>query len=291
MDRLGLALLLVAALCAGARAASTDVTIDSETVRVIGWNNDCSIAVAHLGFAPLGESIMGLPVSTRIGTLTIEPGEEKATMEWQVEADGVGTWEKAEAARGESDLREAGYTRAGWHETVRPLAPAPDDEAGRLLVSTASLRSPAPDLPRGFPGRWRLADVDYSPTIATCALLTFQDAGGKPLYALSLVRVGNVAARKDRARAHLAESRRLLDAGDRAGALAETAIAAAVCPEDALSRYYHSLQLLLDGQTDPALEELAATVALDPSFKKRARRDKDFSEFAWMPRFQEITGK
>lgn len=293
MDRPGLILaallaLLSRAAFAAPAAAGRSVPVDSETVKVLGWNNDCSVAVERLGFAALGDAISGDPVVTQIGTLTIDPGAEKARADWQMDADGARTWSRADAAQAETNLREDGYVRFGRRETVRPLTLVPGDEFAALLVSTAAFQTRAKDFPEGYPGRWRLARVDYSPVLASCALLTFQDAPGK-LFQLRLIRVPNVVARKDRARAHLGEAHRLLDEADRAGALAETTIAAEVCPEDPLSRYRHSLQLLLDGQTAPSLDELAAAVALDPSFKKRARNDKDFQDIAWMPRFQEIT--
>lgn len=289
MDRLGLALLPLLLLAARAVAATNQaVSIDSETVRVIGWNNDCSIALSHLGFAPLGQAILGDPVMSRVGTLTIAPGAEKAKAAWGVEEDGVGTWTAVAASDTEKGLRDEGYVRRGWIETIRPETITSDD-SGRLLVSTGAFQTRSTDFPAGYPGRARLATIDYSPETAACALLVFQDASGKLRYAPRLIRVGSVTARKDRARAHLAQAWLLLDAGDRAGALQETAIAAAVCPEDALSRYRHSLQLLLDGQTEPALDELEAAAKLDPSFKKRARQDKDFKDAAWMPRFKEIT--
>jgi hypothetical protein len=276
-----LSLLWLASSCVAEKL--TIVPIEHETLTVLGWNRACSVAIDLRGYPFLGDASVQDPVMLRVGSITIAPGSESATAQWLVVGDGVYSWDPAEAAAARAALKQKGYTRAGYSETLRPDPVVDDAELREILLTTAAFRSRAKDL---MPAPWRLAEVHYSPVVATCALLAYEK---QKIIALRLVRVGNPAVRRDRARAHLLNGLRLLEQGDRVGALAETGIAAATAPDYPVALFHHAEQLCVNGQNDAALDQVAAAIKLDASYKRRAADSKDLRDIAWMPRFKALT--
>ena len=176
MRRLFFSSLLALVGCAGFSLAAVQhriVPIHHESLKVLGWNRECSVAITYLGFPFLGDASIQDPVKTRIGTLTIAPGAESSAPRWLVSADGVTSWNHFAAADSERDLKKEGYARPGWRETVRPEPVIEDPDLQQLLLSTATFHTNAPDMPMGFPGTWRLAQVHYAPIASTCGLLVF----------------------------------------------------------------------------------------------------------------------
>ena len=280
---------LLVALWAFPASPASAQTAAREEFSFIGWNKACSAAVALYGFGETRETAAGKPVATRIGTLTIESGEQRAQAAWIVDWNSPDNWDEAAATKARQTLLGAGYAQPGFAETLRaePLAPGRRDLA-ELLLSTGTFRTRAPSgWPKGT--AWRLSSVNYSP-LATCAILVLatRGAAGELLQPL-LIRSDNPAARLDRARGHLANARLLFDNGDAVGALAETEIAATMAPESALARYQHAGLLCLNGYIEEAVAELAAAVRLDPRNKATARKDKDFDSLFEDPRFKELT--
>lgn len=287
LDRSGLTLLL--ALLAAPAAAGP--LVHHEVLDVLGWNKDCSIAVSHLGYPPVGDAIADEPVRTLIGTLTIRPGEEDPEVDWKLDWEGKRSWQPALAKETLAELKSEGYGEAGPVETVRPGA-VEDRDLPRLLYSTDTFKTKGASFPDGYPGEWRLSRVHYRPLDASCALLVFEPVKAvkdRPFYRLALIRVGNAGIRGDRALAHDTNGLLLLEHGDRDGALAETAIGAKMAPENALARYTYARLLSLSGRTDQALDELERAVALDGALKKKARREPDFQDISWMPRFKDLS--
>jgi hypothetical protein len=279
-------LLLLLWLAAPARAEKRIlVPIERQTLAVIGWNRSCSVAFDIRGYPFLGDASIQDPVQTRVGSLGIAPGSEEARSRVLVSRDGVDSWSANLVRDAYAKLKAEGYTRQGYDESVRPEEIVDDPSLRDILLTTAAFHTRAKDL---LPAPWRLAEVHYTPVVATCALLVYQK---DRIFALRLVRVENPAVRRDRARAHLENGLRLLEPGDRLGALAETGIAAKMTPDWAPALFHHAEQLCVNGQTEAALDELAAAVKADPAYKQKAADSKDFADIAWMPRFKSLTGR
>lgn len=281
---------LLVLVSASARAQS--VPIDHETLTILGWNKNCSVALSHLSYPKVGYAIAEDPVRTRLGALTIAPGQERAASDLRIDWDGKFTWKPGEFGQARAALQAEGYDQQGWVETIRPDPVVDARDLPRLITSTDTLQTASTDFPRGFPNRWRLSEIRYSPLDAACGLLIFTDKTappGKSFYTYRLLRIGNPAVRKDRALAHVTNGLLLLGNGDRDGALAETSIAAVMAPDYATARYQRAAMLCLGGQEDAAVQELAAAVKLDPSYGVKARDDENFADMRWDPRFKDLT--
>ena len=263
--------------------------VERETLSVLGWNNACSVAVQQFGFPPLGEAVQGEPVLTRIGAITIAPGEEISRTVWAVDWKGARTWVKEEALQALAALRAEGYKNPGFTEDIRiPRAGAPHPfEETIFSTSTFGLRAKVP-CPSGD---WRWDQVRYSP-LGDCGLFIFsRREGGRPFYRYFLLRLYNPSVRIQRAEAHLTNSRLLFEASDLEGALAEAASAAHMRPELASTRYRHAVLLCLSGRLNESVSELGEAVRLDHKLAARARGDPDFSEVYDFPRFRTVVGK
>lgn len=283
-------LLALAALLAfpAPRAAAQnmdDVTIDHEAWKVLGWNDACGVAYSVLSFPKVGDALAGEPISTRVGTLVVPVGQEKAERRWTLEADGALSWSERAYKKAEKDLRRGGFTRKGFPETVResPIGDRPG--LAETLLSTGTL---APRLKEGWPGtQWRWAGADYNP-LSTCALLTFEDRANPRRYRALLVRVYDPRARVDRAFAHATNAHLVFDKGYLEEAAAEAETAAAMAPELAIARYAHAAMLALTGRQNEAVRELAEAVKRDPALAGRAREDIDFRDLSGRDDFRDI---
>ncbi|MDE2489391.1 MAG: hypothetical protein KGM24_00995 [Elusimicrobia bacterium] len=281
--------LLLAALALLPRPAAAqnfeDVRVDHQTWKALGWNDACSVALEVLTFPRLGDAIATEPISTRIGTMTIPTGKEDAATSWAYRADGVLTWRPKTVAKTERELRAAGYDAAGFSETISSASSGVRPEIDEALASTATLRSRTT---RPWPGPgWRWAAADFNP-LSTCALLAFQSRTPPLRWRFRLVRVYNPRARIDRAYAHAENARLLFDAGDLDAGFAESETAAALAPELGIARYNHAALLALTGRMDRAVAELAAAIAIDPSFRAKARDDEDFSSLRVREDFRDL---
>ena len=186
--------------------------IEREELAVIGWNEACSGALTHFAYPRLGDAAQAEPVRTRIGTITIPPGEQVSRLDWALGWDGPDTWDAAAAKKAIAALIAAGYAQRGFVETVRPGSDAV------LLSSAAFALRPAAPWP---PSSWRLARVHYAP-LDGCALFVFARAGSeKPVYRTLLGRLYDPGARPARAKVHAEAARRLLAAGELDAALEE----------------------------------------------------------------------
>ncbi len=280
-----LILALVLASCASARRPD-GIRPDREEWRAIGWNDACSVAFVHLAYPRLGDAIASDPIMTRAGTLSIEPGLEKARPHWSLEADGMLSWDPRSLAKTEKDLQKAGYTRPGFREIIRSGPDGAQEGLAETLHSTATLGARAT---QGWPGTgWRWAAAEFNP-LSTCALLVFESQGHKSFFRFHLVRVYDTRARIERARAHTTNSRLLFDRGDVDSAVLEAQTGARLGPELAMTRYHYAAMLLLSGHRDPAMTELAAAVGLDPKYKQRARTDRDFEDLSEGEDFRRLT--
>ncbi len=256
--------------------------VEREELAVVGWNDACSLALTHFGYPRLGEAAQAEPVMTRIGTISIAPGEQVSKLVWTAGWDGADTWDAAQAKKAIAGLIAAGYKERGFVETVRPGSDAV------LLSSAAFALRPAVVWP---PSSWRLDRVHYSPLDA-CALFVFARAGyAQPVFRTLMGRVYDPGARLDRARVHAENAREVFESGDIDGGLAEAAIAAEAAPGDASSRYVHAAMLSVAGQLKEALAELAEAVKRDAKLKARARGDIDFEPLLKDAKFRELTGK
>jgi len=258
-----------------------------ETLSVINWNNACSVALTHFGYPRLGEAIVTEPVYARIGALTLPPGNEIPVPHWRVSFDGANLWDADVAKNAQSELHGAGYTRAGYIETIR-LDPAGREDLGELLKSTTTfgLRLSATDLPNSE--EWRLAQAYYAPT-DQCALLVYSHIQiDQPGYDLRLVHLYATNTRIKRARIHLENGLVLAQTGDLDGALAETETAAHMTPLDHSPRYHHAALLCLLGHPNEALTELKQAITLDPQDAARAKKDADFETLRDDQRFQAL---
>jgi hypothetical protein len=275
--------LLAAWLMAASPAASQEVA--RETFSVVGWNDACSVAVRHLGYTSLSDALQDEPVRARIGTITIPPGEETSRTVWAAEWEGAGTWQTAAAKKTVQDLVDAGYKRPGFLEDIRE---ATSDLSDGASLSTATFGMRAKFQWPG--GDWRWHQVFYSP-LGDCGLFIFsRREEGRPFYRYSLLRLYAPSARILRAKAHLANSRQLFEAGDLEGALAEVETAARLQPELASTRYRHAALLCISGQLNESVSELGEAIRLDAKLARTARRDPDFSEVNGFPKFRALVG-
>lgn len=278
------ALLLLLALAAPARPQA----VVRETLELLGWNKACSVAVSHLGYPAVGDAIADEPVMTRIGALTIAPGEESARPEWLCSWEGRRSWDAEEAADARAALAKRGYALPGFTERLRPPV-APERDLPRLILSTDSFRTQSPG---PFPGDgWRLDRVYYSPLASTCGLLVWRkDGEKKDFFKLLLLRVGNPAIRFDRAVSRVTNARLLQEKGALPEGLQDAADAAAMAPEHSDTRYHHAALLHLSGKIEASVDELAEAVKIDKRLARRARGDKDFRGLSWHPRFRAVVG-
>ena len=279
---------LLSALLALSAAPASAQTVERETFAVIGWNDACSVAVQQFGYAPIGEAVVGEPVRTRIGTVTIAPGQEAPRTVLIADWVGAQTWDRKEAKKIVQNLVAAGYVEPGYTEDIRvPLkeSPRPYED---VILSTATFQIRAPFQWPG--GDWRWEKVVYSP-LGTCGLFVYSRRHkSRPFYRTALYRFYNPAVRLQRAQAHQTNSRLLFEASDLEGALAEAATAAHLQPDLALARYRHAVLLCLSGRLNESVAELGEAVKRDPKLKDQARRDPDFVEVAEFPLFRAAVG-
>ncbi|MFA6002931.1 MAG: tetratricopeptide repeat protein [Elusimicrobiota bacterium] len=259
---------------------------ERETFSLIGWNDACSVAVSHQGYPALGQGIYNDPIFSRIGTLTIAPGQDSATAAWDEDTPGSGAWNRLESPKIAETLRAAGYDQAGFEEILPAPAGGQDGPAAVLLSSAAfSLRMKKPW--PGSPWRW---DRSYYSPLNDCGLFVFaRGEAARPAYLYLLARIYDPAARLHRARAHISNARLLMESGNLSSALPEVKVAAAIAPSDASIRYQHAAILCLAGELEAAQTELAAAIKIDPAYKQHARRDMDFESISSLERFQLLT--
>lgn len=267
--------------------AAQDIVVEREELALLGWNDACSVAIKHHVYPARGSAIYGEPVGTRLGTVTIAPGEQVQKDRWFYEASGPNTFDAARIARIEKDLRKLGYKRKGYPETVRPDPSREQPGLAETILSTATLNlreGPA------WPGAgWRWSGADYSP-LGTCALLLFDSLDSPPRKTWLMARTYNPRLRLERSRAHAANARLLFSAGELEGAVAEAGTAAALAPEAALSRYVHAALLAMSGRDDAAVAELRAAIERDPRKRKEARADRDFESLRARRDFRDLVG-
>ena len=273
-----------AALLILAASPAIAVDIERETYRVLGWNDACSVAIERFAYPKLGQAFYGEPVTTRVGVITIEPGQTLSGTTWHLEADGPRTWKPAAVKELEAELAKSGYDRPGFEETIRVEPPVDAPGVREVILSSATLhaRSPWPA------AQWRWAAAHYNP-LGTCALLVFERRQQYTRYLLRLARIDNPRARMDRAHAHMANALILFDRGDPEQMLAEAGIAARLAPEKAAARYHHARALALAGDLDQAASELGAAVKLDKRYSAKARDERDFESLRERPDFQGFT--
>ncbi|NNN06093.1 MAG: hypothetical protein HKL90_09365 [Elusimicrobia bacterium] len=279
---------LFAAAMLGAPPASAveDSAVARTEWTALGWDDACSVALELKIYPKLDTGLHGDPVETRVGTLTIPSGAEDAKQNWTLELDGAFSWDERLAAKAEKDLNDAGYTRAGYPETVRTEVAARPGLA-EVLLSTAALDA---RVKNGWPGpSWRLAGADFN-ALSTCALLVYAPRSGGPLRKFKLARVYSPRARVNRALAHAQNARLLFQAGDIDSAAAEAATGAALAPELAVTRYEDAAFLTLTGQIVQAVAELTAALRLDPTLRAKARDDADFEALRARDDFQRLVG-
>ena len=108
------ALALLLLLSAPARA----LNIEREEFKIIGWTDACSVAVERYAYPKLGEAIHEEPITTRLGTLTIELKSPIVITRWVREADGANTYDRFAIDHVRKKLRKAGYDRPGFTEVI-----------------------------------------------------------------------------------------------------------------------------------------------------------------------------
>lgn len=281
---IGLALALASLAPSPCRAQA----IWKETFELIGWNKQCSVAVSHLGYPKVGEAIADEPLMTRLGTLTIPAEGREVSAHWLLELDGRGSWNPPAAAAARESLKKAGYTRPGFPETVRDAPVVQERDLPRLLSTTDTFKAAGAGFPP--PPPWRLARVHYAPFSSACALFVYtRGSAAQPFHKLFLLRIGNPTIRFDRADAHVTNALLLFEKGRLTEAIDEAQIAAALAPEQSLSRYTYGELLALDGEVEAALAELAAAIKIDPANKRKARKDKDWDALKRDRRFKDLT--
>ncbi|MDX6769518.1 MAG: hypothetical protein SF051_08305 [Elusimicrobiota bacterium] len=267
-------------------APAQDDAVEREEFKVLGWNDACSVAVRQQLFPKLGVAIHGEPLSTRIGSVTIPPGEQKSVVKWFYEAAGTNTYDPRRIATVERALRKLGYARKGYPEAVRPDPSTEQPGLAETILSTRTLNL-RPGL--AWPGDgWRWAGADYSP-LGTCALLVFE-SGVPTRYAWVLARMYNPRMRLERSRAHATNARLLFGAGELEAAVAEAGTAAGLAPESALARYVHAALLSMSGRTDESVAELKAAIELDPKRAAAAKDDRDFDNVRERRDFRDLVG-
>lgn len=267
--------------------AAEDIPVEREELVNLGWRDSCSAALKHQVYPAFGAAIHGEPISTRLGTVSLEPGIEAAETKWFYEASGAASHDAKRIARFESDLAKLGYKRKGYAEAVRPEVSDRQPGLADTLLTTATLRL-RPGLP--WPGAgWRWSGADFFP-LGTCALLTFDSVTAPPRKDWRLVRVYNPRARLERSRAHATNARLLFAAGELETATAEAGTAASLAPESALARYVHATLLAMSGRDEEAVAELKVSIELDPGKRREARRDRDFETLRPRQDFRDLVG-
>jgi hypothetical protein len=264
-----------------------DASIEREDFTILGWNDACSVAVRHQAFPKKGVAVHGDPLSTKLGTVTVAPGDQAMKVRWFHEAAGLNTYDPGVIANVERALRKLGYTRKGYPEAVRPNPSLEQPGLAETILSTRTLNL-RPGL--AWPGAgWRWAAADYS-KLGTCAVLVFESASQPTRYAWVLARVYNPRVRLERSRAHAANARLLFGAGELEDAVAEAGTAAGLAPESPLARYIHAGLLSLSGRTDESVAELKAVFDLDPKRAAAAKSDPDFDNVRDRRDFKDLFG-
>lgn len=281
------ALLLAAALAvptiSAAASGDRDPRVDHEEWRVIGWDDACGVALTKLSYPVMGDALSSEPISARVGMISLPPDQEKSSLRWTLEADGVASWDERAINGAVEELKTAGYRRIGYPETVRATV-GKQPLLAETLTSTRTFQSRLRD---GWPGPdWRLAGANINP-LATCALLAFEKRDAPRRYAFALIHVYNPRIRLDRAYAHASNARLLFNDGDLDTAYLESETAVALAPELAIARYGHAAMLALTGRQDRAVRELAAAVKLDHKYAEKAREDIDFRDLRGREDFKE----
>ena len=259
--------------------------IEHEEFKIIGWTDACAVAVERYAYPHLGEAMQAEPITTRIGTLTIELKTPVVVTRWVLEADGANTFDRYAVESQRKKLRKAGFDRAGFYETIRDSDTVVSPGSAEVILSTAVLDA-RPDF---WPDtrQWRMAYASYNP-LGTCALLIYEDRELSRRYKFTLTRIYNPSARSDRARAHTTNGRLLFNQGELDGALIETEIGAKLAPEVGATRYHYGAMLALTGHPDAGMRELLAAVARDPRFADKAATDPDFDSLRERQDFQEL---
>jgi hypothetical protein len=287
--------MMLAAILAGfvalsARPAAAleaeEPVLDHETWRVLGWNDECGVALEILAYPKLGTAMAAEPITTRAGTATIPVGEQKALLRWTLEANGPLSWDPKVLEKAEAALKKGGFSRAGYPETIRDLPDGPQPLLAETIRSTDTL---SPRLKTGWPGpKWRWAGADYNP-LSTCALLVFESRAVPRRHSFLLARTYNPRVRADRAFAHASNARLLFNDANLDAAAAEAETAARLDPTLAIARYEHAALLALTGHANEAVAELTAAVKLDPKYRARARDDVDFEDLRGRDDFKAAT--
>ncbi|UPT74044.1 MAG: hypothetical protein M0D55_19835 [Elusimicrobiota bacterium] len=275
-----LALLLI-----GLAVPSSALDIAREDFGVLGWTDACSVAIERYAYPYLGEAMQAEPITSRLGTLTIELKTPVTVTRWVFEADGVNTYDPHAIETAKRKLRKAGFDRPGFYELIRDSETVVSPGSAEVILSTASLDA-RPDF---WPDtrEWRWARAYYNP-IGTCALLVYERIGEPERYKMLLTRYYNPAARSDRGRAHVVNGRLLFNKGDLASAFAETEIGARLAPEVGGVRYQYAAMLAMTGHPDRAMKELLAAIKREPGLRKRALDDLDFETLHDRQDFQEL---
>lgn len=262
--------------------------IAREEFGVIGWTDACSVAIERYAYPYLGEAMQAEPITSRLGTLTIELKTPVTITRWVFEADGANTYDEHAIERMKRKLRKAGFDRPGFTEIIRDSETVVSPGSAEVILSTAILDA-RPDF---WPDtrQWRWARAYYNP-LGTCALLIYEDRELPERYKFMLTRIYNASARSDRGRAHAVNGRLLFNKGDLDGALAETRIGAHLAPEIGGVRYQYAAMLALTGSADASMKELLAAMKKDDVFRKKAARDLDFESLFKRQDFQELVLK
>jgi hypothetical protein len=264
-------------------AAALD--IEHEDYKIIGWNDACSIAVERYAYPRFGAAIYGEPITTRVGTITVELKTPVAITRWVLEADGINSWDRRAVSSIRRKLRKAGYDRPGFHEVIRDSETVVSPGSAEIILSTASLEA----RPDAWPDtrQWRWGQTHYNP-LGTCVLLVYEKIDAPQRFKFLLTRLYKASARTDRSRAHSTNGRLLFDSGDIASALIETEIGARMAPEVGTARYHYAALLALSGRPDDAMRELLAAVERDARYAAKADDDVDFDSVRPRMDFQEL---
>jgi tetratricopeptide (TPR) repeat protein len=281
-----LAGLLALSALPSAAQDNAKIHIDHQEWRVVGWNDACGVALTVLSYPKLGEALVGEPISTRAGVLTIPTGKDDAATNWTLAADGPFSFSQKDLDKAESDLRRGGFNRAGYPETILDVPVGDQPLLAEAILSTGTL---SPRLKNGWPGyEWRWSGANYN-GLATCGLLVYENREDPRHYRFLLLRVYNPRTRTDRGYAHASNARLLFNAGNLDAGAAEAETAALLAPDLPIARYEHAAMLALTGRADLAMDELKAAVKLDPKYGAKARSDEDFAELRGRDDFKDAT--
>lgn len=277
-----------AVLAAVAAMASPPPTAHAarEEFRVVGWGKGCRVAVGVYDWGRFGDSESQTPAVGRVGLLSLKPGAKRAVARWVLRWRDGGLSDWKAALEFEDRLKKEGYGAPGYEE---PLAAGPYAAGFAELLSSSALSAlGTPRLPRGY----RLAQADYPPGPAACALLILAPLSGNgDALKLRLAATASPSPRFRRSQAHVLNAAALFKEGKVREALRESAVAASAAPDDARALYAHAAFLCLNGDIEAALAELKRTFALDPSLRPKAWADLDFDILREDPRFRRLTGQ